>query len=208
MIRRIFQDKLFLLVVGAFMMVYMMLPHLNPPANQMQAEPPGNVAVFIEWEPGPHDVDLWVTGPGEPKPVGYSNKSGRLWNLLRDDLGTSNDRTPSNHETSYTRGIEPGEYIINVHCFNCRSLPMRVDVEISVKRENTVGMKGIDINIIAITHVILKWNKQEKTAIRFRLDSEGDLVPDSVTNVYHKMKGTVAGHLGSPNNDEDDDYDE
>jgi len=31
-------------------------------------------------------VDLWVQAPGDV-PVGYSNKSGGVLNLLRDDLG-------------------------------------------------------------------------------------------------------------------------
>ena len=46
------------------------------------------------------DVDLWVQAPGDV-PVGYSNKGGAIFNLLRDDLGTRADATGINYEISY-----------------------------------------------------------------------------------------------------------
>ena len=39
--------------------------------------------------------DLWVQAPGDV-PVGYSNKSGGVFNLLRDDLGKAKDMTDGN----------------------------------------------------------------------------------------------------------------
>ena len=141
-----------------------------------------------------------MLGPGESKPVGYSNKSGVLWNLLRDDLGLRPDATPSNFETAYTRGIAAGEYIINIHCFTCPDLPVLVDLEVSVKREgsNTTGVDGkrdTIIKIIIVTQVTLRFNKQEKTAVRFRLTEDGDLIKNSVNSVYRKMKGSVVGGI-------------
>ena len=197
-----FKDVQFVLIMGFVFIIWAMLSFLNPPAQEDMAEPPGNVAVHIEWPPGDTDVDLWVTGPGETRPVGYSNKSGRLWNLLRDDLGLRPDATPSNHENAYTRGLVPGEYIVNVHCYNCPSIPVVVDVEVSVKQEDSSGTmvngkKPIDIKIIVTTSVTLRFNKHEKTAVRFRLTSDGDLVPDSVNHIYHKIKGgQTSNHLG------------
>jgi len=187
MIRRVFQDKLFLLMMGFAAMVFMMLPHLNPPATEDAADPPGNVIVAIEWPPGNTDVDLWVTGPGEIVPVGYSNKSGLLWNLLRDDLGTSPDVTPSNYENAYTRGITPGEYVINVHCYRCPILPVPVDIEISIQKEGADGAKE-PMKIIATTKVTLRENAEELTALRFELTKDGDLVTNSMNHVYRELR--------------------
>jgi hypothetical protein len=39
--------------------------------------------------------DLWIQAPGDV-PVGYSNKSGGVFNLLRDDLGKAKDMTDGN----------------------------------------------------------------------------------------------------------------
>ena len=44
-------------------------------------------------------------------PVGYSNKGGLFFNLLRDDLGKYKDNSPINYEVSYSRGISEG----NIH---------------------------------------------------------------------------------------------
>lgn len=191
MIRRVFQDKLFLLMMGFAAMVFMMLPHLNPPAVNDEAQPPGNVIVAIEWPPGNTDVDLWVTGPGEIVPVGYSNKSGLLWNLLRDDLGTSPDATPSNYENAYTRGITPGEYVINVHCYRCPILPVPVDVEISIQKDGAGGAKE-PMKIIATTTVVLREDAEELTALRFKLTKDGDLVPGSMNHVFRPLRAIDA----------------
>src|SRR3546814_21118968 len=114
-------------------LIVLILPHLNPPASAKQAGAPGNLIVHVSWPEGDADVDLWLDGPAEPVPVGYSNKGGVLWNLLRDDLGTKPDATPLNYENAFTRGVVPGEYTINVHCFRCPTTPVQVDVEISLK---------------------------------------------------------------------------
>jgi hypothetical protein len=191
-----FRDVLMVYLLGFVFIIWAMLAFLNPPSNEQFAEPPGNLAVYIEWDEGDIDVDLWVTGPGEPTPVGYSNKSGVLWNLLRDDLGLRPDMTPSNFENAYTRGLIPGEYIINVHCYKCQgeNLPVHVSVEVSVKRDDTSGMmidgrKPKVIDILATTQLKMLYDKQEKTAIRFRLTEEGDIVPGSMNNVYRRIKG-------------------
>ena len=67
--------------------------------------PPGNVMVEANWPPGmDSDVDLWVQAPGDV-PVGYSNKGGAVFNLLRDDLGQQLDLSGLNYESSYSRGV-------------------------------------------------------------------------------------------------------
>ena len=83
----VFRDVIMLALVGFVAMVILMLPYIHPPGAKAsdQIAPPGNVIVEIRWpDQIDADVDLWVQAPGEV-PVGYSNKGGRVFNLLRDD---------------------------------------------------------------------------------------------------------------------------
>lgn len=179
-----FRDFTMLMVLGFVVMVVWLLPHINPPADDVNAPPPGNLIVAITWPEGDTDIDLWVMGPGEINPVGYSNKGGTLFNLLRDDLGNSPDATPLNYENAYTRGITPGEYIINVHCYRCPILPQEVIVEVSIND----GKPGKGMKRIATSSTELKANGQEKTAVRFELDSAGNLQPNSINNVFRALR--------------------
>jgi hypothetical protein len=193
--RTTFRDLLLIMLLGFVFIIIAMIPHLNPPAQEDRAEPPGNLIAHIVWPEGNSDVDLWVTGPGEVRPVGYSNKGGLLWNLLRDDLGASPDATSMNYENAYTRGITPGEYIINVHCYRCEVLPMPVEVEISIKNPG----KGKDgMKILATTLTTLYSNGEEATAIRFKLTKDGELVPGSLGHVYERLRSanSSSGHPG------------
>lgn len=180
----VFRDFTLLMVLGFVAMVVWLLPHVHQPASQSDAEPPGNVVVAITWPEGDIDVDLWVTGPGEMVPVGYSNKGGVLFNLLRDDLGRLPDATALNYENTYSRGVVAGEYIVNVHCYRCAVVPQQVDVEVSVN-DSTSG-KGA--RMIATTSLELSANGQEKTALRFKLDMAGKLVPDSLNSVFRPLR--------------------
>ncbi len=79
------------------------------------------------------DVDLWVQAPGDV-PVGYSNKGGAIFNLLRDDLGQRADATGINYEVSYARGMPAGEYTANLHLYrNEARLRVPVTIVASVK---------------------------------------------------------------------------
>ena len=116
----VFRDIITLALCGFVSMVVMILPHLNPSAKADAIESvaaPGNVIVEIRWADGSDaDVDLWVQAPGDV-PVGYSNKGGAIFNLLRDDLGRVGDPTNQNYEISFSRGLPPGEYTANVHLY-------------------------------------------------------------------------------------------
>ncbi len=180
------RDFTLLLVMVFMVFVVWMIPHLNPPAQMDQASPPGNVIAHIVWPIGNIDVDMWVTGPGEIVPVGYSHKSGSLWNLLRDDTGTGSDTTGINYENAYTRGIPAGEYIINVHCYNCRAaIPVLVKLEVQSKSSPQAAMTKI-----VYTEVTLHANKEEVTMIRFELDREGNVVPGSLNHYYESLRTT------------------
>ncbi len=182
----VFRDVIFLALAGFVAMVLLLLPHLNPPATAKEGMPaPGNVIVEISWsEKVDADVDLWVEAPGDV-PVGYSNKGGLIFNLLRDDLGGQADVTQINYEVSYSRGVPEGEYTVNVHLYRDMSgqLPLAVAVSVSVKSGPDLAAKRI-----LTTKLDLEHQGQEITAFRFSLDGDGRLVAGSVHDLPKPLR--------------------
>jgi hypothetical protein len=183
----VFRDVIMLALAGFVAMVVLLLPHLNTPGKQAKAdlEQPGNVIVEIRWpDDSDSDVDLWVEAPGDI-PVGYSNKGGVIFNLLRDDLGQRADVTGLNYEVSYSRGIPPGEYTVNVHLYRnvARTFPVPVTVVTSVKR----SPKDPAHQLLA-SKIELEREGEELTVFRFQLSDEGGLVPGSVHSLQRDLR--------------------
>ena len=183
----VFRDVIMLALAGFVAMVILLLPHLNPRGEDAQAstEPPGNVMVEMRWaDELDTDVDLWVEAPGDI-PVGYSNKGGAIFNLLRDDLGRKADATDLNYEVVYSRGIPPGEYTVNVHLYrnSARVLPIAVTVVTSVKKSPAERARQI-----LTSKIELEREGQELTVYRFRLTEEGNLVPGSVHALQRDLR--------------------
>ena len=182
----VFRDVIFLALAGFVTMVLLLLPHLNPPATAEEGTPaPGNVIVEISWpEKIDADVDLWVQAPGDVA-VGYSNKGGLIFNLLRDDLGGQADVTEINYEVSYSRGVPEGEYTVNVHLYRDMSgqLPLPVTVSVSVKAAPNLAAKRILTTKLKLDH-----QGQEVTAFRFSLDGDGRLVAGSVHDLPKPLR--------------------
>lgn len=183
----VFRDVIMLALAGFVALVILMLPHLNPPgARQAEdTQPPGNVIVEIRWpDELDADVDLWVKAPGDV-PVGYSNKGGVIFNLLRDDLGKRADATGMNYEVSYSRGIPPGEYTVNVHLYRNVSgvYPIPVTVVTSVKPNPTESARQI-----LASKVELRREGEELTVYRFSLDGAGALERGSVHSLQQALR--------------------
>jgi hypothetical protein len=182
----VFRDIIFLALAGFVAIVLLLLPHLNPPARaDAETTSPGNVIVELRWPDELNsDVDLWVEAPGD-KPVGYSNKGGVAFNLLRDDLGNTADATRMNYEVSYSRGVPTGEYTVNVHLYRNLSgvgtIP--VTVVISVKPTDDTPAKQILATSVELNH-----EGQEVTALRFSLDKKGQLVSGSVHDLPRALR--------------------
>lgn len=178
----VFRDVILLALAGFVVILFIVLGHINPPtveASLEEIESPGSVVVEATWQPGlDADVDLWVKAPGD-MPVGYSNKGGIYFNLLRDDLGKKADSTDINYEVSFTRGMPDGEYIVNLHMYSNRTnnWPIIVDVWASRKQSANGPIKKI-----FQTRVSLKQQAEEITAFRFRM-LRGELEPESITFV-------------------------
>ncbi|MDW9650772.1 hypothetical protein GOB33_22050 [Sinorhizobium meliloti] len=173
-------DVLFGFMFALVVYIVILIAQINPPTDP-QITPPGNLVASAAWPAGAIDIDLWVSAPDD-KPVGYPNKSGKVFSLLRDDLGTSNDSTSLNYESAFTRGLPDGEYVINIKCFGCAGkVPVDVSVEVRLVEGGAVWT-GV---------VTLVAEKQERTAIRFRL-RDGKVVAGSASSVFKPLsKGGV-----------------
>jgi hypothetical protein len=183
----VFRDVIMLALAGFVAIVLLLLPHLNPPgeAAKENTQPPGNVIVEVRWpDELDSDVDLWVEAPGDT-PVGYSNKGGVIFNLLRDDLGKRADATGMNYEVSYSRGIPAGEYTVNVHLYRNTAgvFPIPVTVVTSVKKSSKESARQL-----LASHIELTREGEELTVYRFRLSEDGDLVPGSVHSLQRKLR--------------------
>jgi hypothetical protein len=181
-------DTALLMLGGFVLMSVLMMSVMNPPTRSSDADnvqAPGNVIIEAQWaDKLDADVDLWVQAPGDV-PVGYSNKGGRFFNLLRDDLGRAHDVTDYNYEVAYTRGTPAGEYVVNLHMYRGRavSYPIAIKVVASVKRDVSGAARQL------VTTTVELWKQgQERTALRFRLDSGGGLVRDSVNSLFKPLR--------------------
>ena len=184
----VFRDLILLMLTGFVTVAVLMLAHINPKAASASAKdtaPPGNVMVEANWPPGmDSDVDLWVQAPGD-MPVGYSNKGGAVFNLLRDDLGHQLDLSGLNYESSYSRGVVPGEYTVNLHLYRNRATTVDVPVTVIV---STKPSSESPARQILMSKVDLAREGQEKTVFRFKLTEGGIVVPGSVNSLQRPLR--------------------
>lgn len=182
----VFRDVVLLALLGFVTIVILLLPHLNPPTQaETPTPPPGNLIVEVRWpDQIDADVDLWVEAPGET-PVGYSNKGGRIFNLLRDDLGHKADVTGLNYEIAYSRGAPKGDYTVNLHLYqnNSQQFPVEAVVVISFKRDEQSPLQAL-----ATKEVTLARTGEELTVIRLSLDETGRLVPGSLHDLPRSLR--------------------
>jgi len=181
-------DTALLMLGGFILMTVLLMSVMNPPAQSSESDgvpAPGNVIVEAQWgDKLDADVDVWVQAPGDV-PVGYSNKSGRVFNLLRDDLGRAQDMTDYNYEVAYSRGTPAGEYVVNIHMYRGVNVayPIAVKVVASVKQDATAAGTPL-----VSTTVEMRRDNQEVTALRFRLDAQGNLIVGSVNSLFKELR--------------------
>lgn len=183
----VFRDVITLALAGFVAAVILLLPHIRPPAKAeaKSAEPPGNVIFEVRWaDELDTDVDIWIMAPNGER-VGYSAKSSPLLNLLRDDIGHTLDVSGLNYEVAYSRGVMPGEYVVNLHLYRnlSRVLPITATVVASVKTDP--GRSAVQLVTATVN---LNREGEEQTCFRFRLTADGRLVPGSVNRVYRPVR--------------------
>lgn len=146
------------------------------------------------------DVDLWVKDPSG-NIVGWSQKSGGLMNLERDDLGHYGDSIDSfgkkftfdqNEEAVTIRGKEPGKYTFNAHLYACRdklkSLPVgsHYDVDASLKiTQINPSLREIFVKQMHFSKIF-----EEQTAATLTFDSYGNITErdDALQHLFKVKK--------------------
>lgn len=182
----------------AFMILALMsLPFVQPiqkkeEARKEESKSAGDMMVEIHWTDNVDiDIDLWVKSPDDERPVGYSNRAGKTFNLLRDDLGASNDSTTRNYEMAYTRGLPPGEYVVNIHYFADRTPgdthEVPVEVLISSKAGGADKVTGGMKQIIS-RKAVLRAKDEEVTVVRFTILESGELDEESINDFYQELR--------------------
>lgn len=195
MLDAIFRGAFFKILIMMFVFFILVLALLEQAKKQAESEDvngnQSNMSVSINWPPGDTDVDLWMDAPFNPVPVGYSNKGGRTINLLRDDLGTSSDPDPLelNFENAYVRGLLPGRYTVNVHCYRCPITPVPIRVE--VRTTSPLASGGLNSMLVYKGTINLNMQGQERTAVEFYLKDDGSLDPASITQVFRPLRSAA-----------------
>lgn len=141
----------------------------------------GNVRVEVIWPNEMNvDIDTWVKAPGDT-PVGYSNLNGRVFNLHRDDLGNHADQSGINYEVATSRGIPPGEWVVNLHWYSnsqgASSVPVKV--LITLKKNDGEASKETPTTLLTKT-IVLERVTQEYTVVRFKTNDDMEVIKDSI----------------------------
>jgi hypothetical protein len=190
----VFRDVITLALLGFVAIVVLLLPHLNPPTKPTDQQQPGNIVVELHWPDDLNtDVDLWVQAPGD-RPVGYSNRGGKIFNLLRDDMGHINDTGKLNYEIAFSRGAPAGEYTVNLHLYS------NVAGRETVPAQVSVGIKRNEADPVETIHretVDLLRTGQETTVIRFSLDEDSNVVDGSLHKFPRQLRSAQKGQLES-----------
>lgn len=179
-------DNLWLLVATFLIAMSILLVQLEASRTETKTKDDnaaGSISVYVFWKDGIDlDLDIHLRN-AEDQHIYYANLSGKVWNLLRDDLGMIGDRDVRNFENAYSRGIIPGEYIVNVHAYRGTKemFPIEVEAEIIVAADSKGG-KGSQKTFTQ--KVTLYKVKEEATLIRFTIDANKRLVDGSVSHEF------------------------
>lgn len=162
------------------MLAFAVLLKLSVMAAQVEQKPEINdhalYKVIVEWAgDSKDDVDTYLADPIGHL-VYFRRLQDGLMSLERDDTGSQSNRvvladgstvdSAFNQEVVDIRGIVPGEYIVNLHMY-------RKDSD----KPTPANVKLVKGGVTAHeTTVILEANGDEKTAFRFTLTADGNVV--------------------------------
>ena len=173
-----FTDLLFNTLIGFVLLFFIAIIFLNPEKDSGKIDIEAEYVITVTWpDNSPDDVDTWIEDP-QGNVTWYRNRSAGLVHLDRDDRGMLNDtmqlngRTvanPLNQEVTAIRGMVPGEYVVNVHYYDSAT-DASVPVSVRVAKVNPVYR----VAYYGVT--TLQYKGDEKTAVRFTLASNGDIV--------------------------------
>ena len=157
-----------------FIALLMVSPDLSGGKVDSKAE----FIITMDWPDNhPDDLDLFVQDPAG-NIAWYRHREAGFLTLDRDDRGGANDFiivggkkivSPIREEIVTVRGIVAGEYTVNVSHFQATT-GRPVPVNVRVQKLNPTAQVIFD-NKLTVDHT-----GDEKTAVRFALDTEGKVI--------------------------------
>ena len=173
----VFTDLLFNALLGFAFMFAIAFMLINSSDESGNIDTKAVVLISVQWpDQHPDDVDAVVEDP-QGGLVWYHNRDSGLMHLDRDDRGNLADNinvsgevisNPINQETVTVRGLQSGEYVINLLHYKSNfkdPLPVMVKVE---KLNPTV-------ELIYYGEHFLNGVGDEITALRFLVDGEKNI---------------------------------
>jgi len=193
-----FIDLLFNILLGfAFLFIIAFLL-IKPEAKKKDFDRRAEFVIILEWDhDAPDDLDLYVQDPTNDK-VSFRLPIANFMHLDKDDLGKRNDTIINadgststvmiNREVVTIRGIMAGEYIINAHYYSTRvynGSQLEPDERTIDYRSKPQRALTVRIELHKVTPYKILWagekkfthRGQEETFLRFRLDSDGEILP-------------------------------
>jgi hypothetical protein len=151
---------------------------VSPESKDGKIDSKAEFIITMDWPDNhPDDLDLFVQDP-----VGniawYRHREAGFLTLDRDDRGGGNDFIIVNgkkiassirEEIVTVRGIVPGEYTVNVSHFKATT-GQPVTATVKVQKLNPIAQ------VIFDDKLTLDHSGDEKTALRFSLDTEGKVI--------------------------------
>ena len=167
----IFSALLFNSLKAITFMFFISFAMINKPADEGKIDPKAEMMITVTWpDNNPDDVDTYVMDPAG-NIVWYNQREAGLMHLERDDRGMFKDvillnnveiSNPLNQETVAFRGLQDGEYVVNVvHYIANGSAPL--PVEVKVEKLNP------KVEVIFYQTLELRGTGDEVTAARFTL---------------------------------------
>lgn len=184
-----FYDMLFNMLIAFVFCFIVALLAMNPKALKAGDIPAkAEFIINVSWpDMDPNDLDTWVQDPAGEL-VWFRAREAGLMHLDRDDRGLTNDTVvingkqvvnPLNQEVVTLRGIEPGEFTVNVHYYETKN-GKPVEATVSVIKVNPRA------DVVFYGQVQLARKGDEATAVRFTVLPDGN-----VTNVGTLPKSLV-----------------
>ena len=182
-----FLDLLFNILIGFVFLFIVSFLLINPIAKRADIEVKAEFLITVFWPDNlEDDIDVYVEDPAGNL-VWFKSREPGLMHLDRDDLGKRNDEVitaagtifiPENREIVTLRGIVPGEYVVNVHCYfkiGEDSVPVTIQID-----------KINPYSVVLRQTVNLSTKGEEITVTRFSVNSKG-----KVTNINMLPKKLV-----------------
>jgi hypothetical protein len=175
------------LQVVAFLFFIALLA-MNPETKEGKIDTKAEYIITLSWpDSHPDDIDLYAEDP-LGNIVWYHEREAGFMVLDRDDRGglnnsiTVNGRkvaNPIRQETISIRGILAGEYTVNVNYY-LATQPAPVPVTVKIEKVNP------HVEVVSYDTVTLDHMGQEKTAARFKIAANGDIL-----DVNHRDKSLI-----------------